>query len=253
MASIKNIFSPRANENGEFYRTLKRIMGFNPKNIDLYEEAFTHRSMNEMNVKGEAKNYERMEFLGDTLLSTVIAAHLYKKVPGGDEGYLTKMRSKVVSREHLNELGRDLNLIKLVRTSIPTKQFGENIHGNVFEALIGAIFLDRGYRYCNQFIHKRVIKPYVDIQKLEGKVISYKSLFIEWCQKNKKRFKFNIYEDNGNDALKHFAVKLLLEDETVAKARATSKKKAEERASKRAYYKLQRRIDNEMVNSSQSV
>ena len=84
-------------------------------------------------------------------------------------------------------------------------------------------------------------------------MISYKSLFIEWCQKNKKRFKFNIYEDNGNDALKHFAVRLLLEDETVAKARATSKKKAEERASKRAYYKLQRRIDNEMVNSSQSV
>ena len=253
MASIKNIFSPRNNENGEFYRTLKRIIGFNPKNISLYEEAFTHRSMNEMNGKGEAKNYERMEFLGDTLLSTVIAAHLYKKVPGGDEGYLTKMRSKVVSREHLNELGRDLNLIKLVRTSIPTKQFGENIHGNVFEALIGAIFLDRGYRYCNRFIHKRVIKPYVDIQKLEGKVISYKSLFIEWCQKNKKRFKFNIYEDNGNDALKHFAVRLLLEDETVAKARATSKKKAEERASKRAYYKLQRRIDSEMVNSSQSV
>jgi ribonuclease-3 len=252
MASIKNIFSPRNNENGEFYRTLKRIIGFNPKNIALYEEAFTHRSMNEMNAKGDAKNYERMEFLGDTLLSTVIAAHLYKKVPGGDEGYLTKMRSKVVSREHLNELGRDLNLIKLVRTSIPTKQFGENIHGNVFEALIGAIFLDRGYRYCNRFIQKRVIKPYVDIQKLEGKVISYKSLFIEWCQKNKKRFKFNIYEDNGNDTLKHFAVRLLLEDETVAKARATSKKKAEERASKRAYFKLQRRIDNEMVNSSHS-
>lgn len=253
MASIKNIFSPRTNENGEFYRTLKRIIGFSPKNTALYEEAFTHRSMNEFNTKGEAKNYERMEFLGDTLLSTVIAEHLYKKVPGGDEGYLTKMRSKVVSREHLNELGRDLNLIKWVRTSIPTKQFGENIHGNVFEALIGAIFLDRGYRYCNRFIHKRVIKPYVDIQKLEGKVISYKSLFIEWCQKNKKRFKFNIYEDNGNDALKHFAVRLLLEDETVAKARATSKKKAEERASKRAYYKLQRRIDNEMVNSNQSV
>ena len=252
MASIKNIFTPRTNENGEFYRTLKRIIGFNPKNTALYEEAFTHRSMNEINGKGEAKNYERMEFLGDALLSTVIAAHLYKKVPGGDEGYLTKMRSKVVSREHLNELGRDLNLIKLVRTSIPTKQFGENIHGNVFEALIGAIFLDRGYRYCSQFIHKRVIKPYVDIQKLEGKVISYKSLFIEWCQKNKKRFKFNIYEDNGNDALKHFAVRLLLEDETVAKARATSKKKAEERASKRAYFKLQRRIDNEMVNSKQT-
>jgi len=253
MPSIKNIFSTRSNENGEFYRALKKILGFSPKSISIYEEAFTHRSMSELNEKGQAKNYERMEFLGDSLISTVIAAHLYKKVPGGDEGYLTKMRSKVVSREHLNELGRDMNLIKMVRTSIPTKQFGENIHGNVFEALIGAIYLDRGFRYCNSFIHKRVIKPYVDIQKLEGKVISYKSLFIEWCQKNKKKFKYNIYEDTGKDTLKHFAVRLLLDDETVAKARATSKKKAEERASKRAYYKLKRRIDDEMVNSSQSI
>jgi ribonuclease-3 len=88
-----------------------------------------------------------------------------------------------------------------------------------------------------------VIKPYVDIQKLEGKIISYKSLFIEWCQKSKKSFKFNVYEDTGKDALKHFAVKLQLEQDIVAKARATSKKKAEERAAKRAYYKLQKRID----------
>ncbi len=186
-----------------------------------------------------------MEFLGDAMLGAVIAAHLYKKVPGGNEGYLTKMRSKVVSREHLNELGKDLNLIKLVRTSIPTTQFGENLHGNIFEALVGAIYLDRGYAAAEKFIHKRVIKPYVDIQKLEGKVISYKSLFIEWCQKNKKQFKFNVYEDTGNDILKHFAVKLKLEEETVSKARATSKKKAEEIAAKRAYYKLKKKIDNQ--------
>ena len=148
------------------------------------------------------------------------------------------MRSKVVSREHLNELGKDLNLIQFVRTNIPKNQFGENIHGNIFEALVGAIYLDKGYSQVEKFINKRVIKPYVDIQKLEGKIISYKSLFIEWCQKNKKQFKFNVYEDTGNDTLKHFAVKLKLEEETVSKARATSKKKAEEIAAKRAYYKL---------------
>ncbi len=200
---------------------------------------------NEKNSNGEPQNYERMEFLGDAMLGSVIASHLFKEVPGGNEGYLTKMRSKVVSREHLNELGRDLELIKYVKTTIPIEQFGGNIHGNVFEALVGAIYLDRGYSYCEKFIAKRVIKPYVDIEKLEGKVISYKSLFIEWCQKHKTSFKFTVYEDTGNDALKHFAVKLQLEGKIVGKARATSKKKAEERAAKRAYYKLQVTIDGE--------
>lgn len=242
MTPIKNIFSSRSEKDDKFYVGVKKILAFKPGDITIYKEAFTHRSMNTTNTEGSPQNYERLEFLGDAVLGSVIAAHLFKKVPGGNEGYLTKMRSKVVSREHLNELGRDLNLIALVKTNIPTKQFGENIHGNVFEALVGAIYLDKGYRDCEKFIHRRVIKPYVDIQKLEGKIISYKSLFIEWCQKNKKSFKFNIYEDTGNDPLKHFAVKLQLEQDTVAKARGTSKKKAEERAAKRAYYKLQRQM-----------
>ncbi|MFK5983453.1 MAG: ribonuclease III [Flavobacteriaceae bacterium] len=246
MASIKNLFKPRAEEDGAFFYAVKKIILYRPKNIQLFEEAFTHRSKNEKHKDGTQKNYERMEFLGDAIISSVIAAHLYKKVPGGNEGYLTKMRSKVVSREHLNELGKDLNLISLVKTSIPVTQFGGNIHGNIFESLVGAIFIDKGYKYAERFINKRVIKPYVDIQKLEGKIISYKSLFIEWCQKNKKTFKFNVYEDTGNDALKHFAVKLKLEEEVISKARATSKKKAEEIAAKRAYYKMKSQIDSEM-------
>ncbi len=246
MASIKDIFNPRAEKDEDFFDAIKRILGFKPRDIGIYEVAFTHRSMNQKNSDGQRENYERLEFLGDAMLSAVIASHLYIEVPGGDEGYLTKMRSKVVSREHLNELGRDLNLIKLLKTSIPTQQFGGNIHGNVFEALVGAIYLDRGYNYCEKFIYKRVIVPYVDIERLEGKIISYKSLFIEWCQKNKKSFKFVVYDDTGTDELKHFAVKLQLEEIVVAKARATSKKKAEERASKRAYYKLQTEIEKDL-------
>ncbi len=241
MAKLKYIFSSSRHEkDDDFYHAIKRILGFKPSDISIYREAFTHRSMNTTNTEGQPQNYERLEFLGDAMLGSVIAAHLFKKVPHGNEGYLTKMRSKVVSREHLNELGRDLKLIDLVRTNVPIDQFGENIHGNVFEALVGAIYLDKGFSTVDKFIHRRVIKPYVDIQKLEGKIISYKSLFIEWCQKNKKSFKFNTYEDNGIDPLKHFAVKLQLEQDTVAKARGTSKKKAEERAAKRAYYKLQK-------------
>jgi ribonuclease-3 len=188
-------------------------------------------------------NYERMEFLGDAMLSSVIAAHLYKKVPTGDEGYLTKMRSKIVSREHLNELGRDLNLIQFVDSKVPPQHFGENIHGNIFEALVGALFLDKGYSYCEKFIYNKVIVPYVDIPKLEGKIISYKSLVIEWCQKEKKQFQYIVFDDNGNDGQRYFGVKLSIDDKIVAKARATSKKKAEEIASKRAYFAFQEKIN----------
>ncbi len=239
MVSIKNIFSSRSQEEETFFNAVKNILGFAPQNLDWYHEAFTHRSTQSLNSEGQPQNYERLEFLGDAMLGSVIAAYLFTMVPEGNEGYLTKMRSKVVSREHLNELGRDLDLIALVKTTVPIDQFGQNIHGNVFEALVGAIYLDRGYAWVQKFVQNRVIEPYVDIEKLEGKVISYKSLVIEWCQKHKKQFKFQTYEDNGVEALKHFAVKLYIDKEVVAKGRSTSKKKAEELAAKRCFYKLQ--------------
>jgi ribonuclease-3 len=224
---------------------IHKILGFKPKTIKYFKTAFTHRSMNIKDSQGNTINYERLEFLGDAMLGAVIASHLYIEVPSGDEGYLTKMRSKIVSREHLNELGRELNLISLVESKIPKGQFGDNIHGNLFEALVGAIFLDRGYKYCEKFIYKTVIIPYVDIETLEGKVISYKSLLIEWCQKEKKTFEYNVYEDTGNDDVRHFSVKLSINNKVIAKARATSKKKAEEKASKRAYFVFQKQISKD--------
>lgn len=244
MKILKNIFQKsRSTEDGIFFNEIQNIIGFKPESIIYYQKAFTHRSTNQMDLIGNPMNYERLEFLGDAMLSAVIAAHLYNKAPAGDEGYLTKMRSKIVSREHLNELGRDLNLIRFVESKVPTQHFGENIHGNIFEALVGAIFLDKGYDYCEQFIQKSVIIPYVDIAKLEGKVISYKSLLIEWCQKEKKSFFFDVFDDNGNDGQKYFGVKLSIDDKVIAKARATSKKKAEEKASQRAYFAFQEKID----------
>jgi len=242
MNFVRKILNSRSEEDGDFFVELEDILGFKTKRKRIYQKAFTHRSMNQKDSKGNSVNYERLEFLGDTMLSSVISAYLFNEVPSGNEGYLTKMRSKIVSREHLNELGRDLKLIDLVRSRIPRENFGENIHGNLFEALIGAIFLDKGYKYCERFIHLRVISPYVDIERLEGKVISYKSLLIEWCQKEKKNFKYDVYEDTGNDELKHFAVKLFIDNRVVGKARATSKKKAEEKASKRAYFAFQKQI-----------
>lgn len=243
MSFIRNIFkNSRSEEDGNFFLLLEKILEFKPKSDVLYVKAFTHRSMNIRDKKGNPINYERLEFVGDAMLSSVIASHLYEKVPHGDEGYLTKMRSKIVSREHLNELGRDLNLIDLVQSRIPKSNFGNNIHGNLFEALVGAIYLDKGYKFCEKFIYSRVIDPYVDIETLEGKVISYKSLLIEWCQKEKNTFNYDVYEDTGNDELKHFSVKLSINDKVVSKARATSKKKAEEKASKRAFFAFQKQI-----------
>jgi ribonuclease-3 len=234
-----NIFNSHPKEDGDFFLGISKILGFKPKKLSVYKKAFLHRSANKKDKNGLPLNYERLEFLGDSMLGTIISKYLYNEVPNGDEGYLTKMRSKIVSRKHLNELGKDLNLISYVESRIPKSHFGDNIHGNVFEALIGAIYLDRGYKYCEKFINTRVIEPYVDIEQLEGKVISYKSLVIEWCQKQKKEFQYKVYEDTGKDPLKHFAVKLSIDERVMAKARATSKKKAEEKASKRAFFALQ--------------
>ncbi|WP_461598398.1 ribonuclease III [Winogradskyella sp.] len=243
MGFIRNILkNSRSFDDGNFFLKLKEILGFKPKSQNLYIKAFTHRSMNIKDKKGNPINYERLEFVGDAMISSVIAAYLYEQVPHGDEGYLTKMRSKVVSREHLNELGKELNLIDLVQSRIPKSNFGNNIHGNLFEALVGAIYLDKGFKACEKFLYQRVINPHVDIETLEGKVISYKSLLIEWCQKEKNTFDYEVYEDTGNDELKHFSVKLSINDKVISKARATSKKKAEEKASKRAFFAFQKQI-----------
>jgi ribonuclease-3 len=135
-----------------------------------------------------------------------------------------------------------LNLIRFVKSNVDQANVGENIHGNIFEALIGAIYLDKGYNICERFIYRNVIVPHVDIEKLEGKITSYKGLIIEWCQKQKKKYKFETYEDTGNELIKHFSVKVSIDGVQVAKGRATSKKKAEELAAKRVYFALQKQI-----------
>tara|TARA_R110002073_G_scaffold279026_1_gene443263 strand:- start:558594 stop:559328 length:735 start_codon:yes stop_codon:yes gene_type:complete len=243
MNLFRKIIQSRSEKDEIFFAEIQKIIGFKPNNFKHYKKAFTHSSVKKTTSNGQPLNYERLEYLGDAILSAIIAFFLFKKMPLGSEGYLTQMRSKIVSREHLNEVGSDLGLIRFVNSNVPAENFGDNIHGNIFEALIGAVFLDKGYSYCERFIYKVVIEPYVDIERLEGKITSYKSLLIEWCQKKKKKIKYEVYEDTGNDSLKHFSVKLFIDEEIISKGRATSKKKAEEIASKRAYYKLQSKID----------
>lgn len=244
MSFLRRIVKPKNKEDEDFYYKLKALLNFKPIKLNYYKKAFTHRSLKMVDDKGKPINYERLEFLGDAMLSSVIAAYLYKKSPRGDEGYLTQMRSKVVSRKNLNQLGKDLNLIQFVKSNISKDHVGDNIHGNILEALIGAIFLDRGYNYCHQFIYDQLVIPYVDLEKLEGKITSYKGVIIEWCQKQKKNYNFDSFEDTGNQSKKHFSVRIIIDGRQIAKGRSTSKKKAEEMAARRVYYALQHQIES---------
>ncbi|MBJ2176169.1 ribonuclease III [Aureibaculum sp. A20] len=239
MSFISNILKPRSEQDEKFLATIRKLLGFRPNDLKYYRKAFTHSSVKKKTEKGIPLNYERLEFLGDAILSSTIALYLFKEIPAGSEGDLTQLRSKIVSREHLNEIGRDLALINLIDSNVPKKNFGDNVHGNMFESLVGAVYIDKGHEACQKFINRTVIEPYVDIERLEGKITSYKSVLIEWCQKVKKHINYEVYEDTGNDTIKHFSVKLFVDNKILAKGRATSKKKAEEIASKRAYFRLQ--------------
>lgn len=242
MNYIQNILKLGHKKNNKLSNALELILGFKPKKIHYYERAFTHRSTNKKDEIGNPFNYERLEYVGDAILGAVVAHYLYVSILDANEGYLTKMRSKIVSRSHLNEIGKGLNLISLLDSKLENSKFGDNIHGNLFEALVGAVFLDRGYGMSEKFIFDSVIDPHVDINQLEGKVISYKSLMVEWCQKEKKRIKYLRCHDEGVDEVKHFSVTLEIDGKIIAKARATSRKKAEEKVSQRGYFALQDKI-----------
>lgn len=243
---LKKILTKKSpiNNSGIFCSEISKTIGYKPKNTLLFETAFTHRSLNKVTINGDALNYERLEFLGDAVLGSVIAAFLYKNAPKGDEGYLTQMRSKIVSRSHLNSIGKKLHLIKLIRTKANIANFGDNIYGNLLEALIGAIYIDAGFTTCEKFIYKNILVDFKDLEHLENKISSYKSLFIEHCQKNKCTFKFENCDDNGKDNVKHFYIKLYFNDIVIARGRATSKKKAEEKAAQRAFFALQNEIQH---------
>jgi len=232
-----------SNKEVRFKNDLAKILGFNPRDLSIYNKAFTHSSVKKKNSQGKSINYERLEFLGDAVISIVIADYLFRKAPLGDEGYLTQMRSKIVNRVYLNEIGKSLNLMQFIKSAVNKERYGDNIYGNVFESLVGAIYIDRGFKYCLKFIHNKLIIPYIDIAELEHKITSYKSLLIERCQKEKKEIKFDIIDDSGNDQIKHYSVKLFIDGKFIAKGRATSKKKAEEKAAQRSFYTLQNKIN----------
>ena len=193
MFFLKKIISRFHKKDGIFYIKIKKLLGFSPKNINFYEEAFTHSSLRKDN--GSRINYERLEFLGDAILGAVVAHFVFLQSPEQDEGYLTKMRTRMVRREYLNQIGEKLKLDSFLILDKKSSPLGGNINGNLFEALIGAIYLDQGYEVVSSFIHRILISSNLDIKELEDKIISYKSLMVEWAQKYKKTITFETDED----------------------------------------------------------
>jgi ribonuclease-3 len=221
----------------KLYRSLKNILGFYPKNIELYKQAFRHRSA--CKDKKQANN-ERLEFLGDAVLSAVIGDYLFKRFPFKDEGFLTKMRSKLVSRTQLNYVAKKLGINNFVETNGESGMRNSSVHGDAFEALIGAIFLDKGYKYANNFILNRVLSAHLDIDEIEQTESDYKSKFIEWAQKEKIAFEFRVKEEIGNGPEKQFLVELVFNNEIRGTGQHFSKKRAEQIAAEEAILVLEK-------------
>lgn len=244
--NILHLFQKKEINNNEANSELLNILGFQPKDYQLFVEALTPRSAQVKSGSGEAFNYERLEFLGDAMLGAVIADYLYINAPHEKEGYLTKMRSKIVSRKNLNKIGNEIGLVRLMDRDIKKNiTLGANVSGDMFESLVGAIYEDQGFNTTKSFIYKTVINPYVDLENLEHRISSHKSLMLEWSQKNKVNLRFETSEEENAENIRVFAAILYLNDKEVAKGRGTSKKKAEEKAAKRAYFSYRKKINPE--------
>ena len=230
-----------------FKQTISEIIGYTPKKIYLFERVFTHRSLEKVGDDGTKINYERLEFLGDAVLGTIIGNYLFTKMPDADEGTLTQMRSKIVRREFLNHVGKSLNLYPLLQSRTEKNHYGDDVHGNIFEALVGAVFVDGGFLKCRSFVETKIIEPYIDLDDLMGRVVSYKGTMVNWFQKQKMTYEYEVFEDSGANKLM-FKAKLFVDKTLVASARASNKKKAAEKVSKRAYFKFANQMQEKKQN-----
>lgn len=216
-------------------KTLKTILGFKPANLSLYEQAFTHKSIVNESEKYEVSN-ERLEFLGDAILGAIAAEYFFNRFPFEEEGFLTKVRSKLVSRNFLNQLSVDIGLDTFLETSADINR-SKSIFGDAFEALIGAIYLDKGYKTCRKFVLEKVIIDYVDVDRLIEEETDFKSKLVEWVQKNKSQHEYKITENNRGK-FNTYTCELFINEQKQTIAEERSKKKAEQQAAKAFFSKM---------------
>jgi ribonuclease-3 len=212
------------------------LLGFVPGNLSLYRLAFRHKSVAQNVKKGVKNSNERLEFLGDAVLGSVVAEVLFKLYPFEDEGFLTELRSKIVNRGNLNQLARKLGFEQLIqydsRMVNSTRQ--GSLLGDAFEALIGAIYLDKGYDFTKNFLVNHIIKSHIDIHKLEQTETNFKSKLIEWCQRHGKDITFELIENGDGESNKLFTVQASIDGEIMGQGKEFNKKNAEKLAAERA-------------------
>ncbi len=228
---ILHLFSP----NKELVSQLEHVLGFVPNHLPYYQLALMHRSK----LEEIAQNNERLEFLGDAILGSVIADYLFKKYPYQSEGYLTEMRSKIVRRETLNNLALRMGLQKIVQYNQNDKGLSRShIFGNALEALIGAVYLDQGFHRAKSFILKQILKPYIDIDTLESRDTNFKNKLLSWAQKNNHELSFDTLSEENEGTRKIFTIGILLNGEVVANGTGYNKKEAGQVAAQNAIDKL---------------
>jgi len=217
----------------EFYLALKSTLGFSPRNIVYYKKALTHKSVKEKDSYGIAINNERLEFLGDSVIDTVVADFLFNKYPMEDEGFLTNLRSKIVKRTHLDKLGKSINLDLIIKSSTFTTNKNSHILGNALEALVGAIYLDKGYKYSKIFIIETLLKKHINIKELKETEENFKSVLIEYIQHNKLKLEYKTeMQKQDNVSTKKFESIVIINGKEKGKGLGFSKKEAEQNASK---------------------
>ncbi|MBA3646936.1 MAG: ribonuclease III [Chitinophagales bacterium] len=228
---IRRVFSKDA----AFYKRLKHLTGFLPSNIRLYHHAFCHSSL----AQEEFESNERLEFLGDAILSAVIATYLFKKFPYKNEGYLTDIRSKMVSRSQLNVIAFKIGIDQFVTFNSSDPLLNKkSLAGNALEALIGAIYIDKGFKKADRFILKKIVKPFLDIPEIEISEFNYKSKLLEWAQKSGKSLSFSMKSHFKHHHRTFYKMAALIDGIELGLGEDTNKKNAEKIAAKEAFQKL---------------
>ena len=225
----------------ELYLSLRKIIGFYPHDISYYKLALMHKSMYKRNAKGKPVNNERLEFLGDAVLDATVGDIVYRHFPGKREGFLTNTRSKLVQRDTLNRLAQEMGINQLILSSGRSQSHNSYMGGNAFEALVGAIYLDRGYDACMEFMRKRILAQMINIDKVAYKEVNFKSKLIEWSQKNRVRIDFkSILEEKDKTGSPVFVYRVTLEGVEGCEGKGYSKKESQQLASKLTLEKLRR-------------
>lgn len=222
----------------ESYLCFYKMLGFYPRNIEIYQQALLHKSSS-VKAKGRLLNNERLEFLGDAILDAVVADIVYKRFEGKREGFLTNTRSKIVQRETLNRIAVQIGLDKLIKYTTRQSSHNSYMCGNAFEALVGAIYLDRGYETYKFFMEERIIKPYLNLDKLSRKEVNFKSKLIEWGQKNRFLIEFNLLEQSVDEQQNPvFETQVMVENIPAGQGRGYSKKESQQEAAHETLNKI---------------